>query len=109
MVVGVCTIDLHLPGIGSLKGKRQILLSLKDRLKKTYNVSVAEVDGNDLWQRAVLGVACVSNDGRHARQMLDAVVREVGANPCLELFADHGELLCPMTGHKRTDRAGDQL
>jgi uncharacterized protein YlxP (DUF503 family) len=93
MVVGICTIDLHLPGIGSLKGKRQILLSLKDRLKKTYNVSVAEVDGNDLWQRAVLGVACVSNDGRHARQMLDAVVREVGANPCVELIEHHVELL----------------
>ena len=93
MVVGICTIDLHLPGIGSLKGKRQILLSLKDRLKKRYNVSVAEVDGNDLWQRAVLGVACVSNDGRHARQMLDAVVREVGANPCLELIEHHVELL----------------
>jgi len=93
MVVGVCTIDLHLPGIGSLKGKRQILLSLKDRLKKTYNVSIAEVDGNDLWQRAVLGVACVSNDGRHARQMLDAVVSEIRANPSVELIEHHVELL----------------
>src|SRR6266568_4801519 len=109
MVVGVCTIDLHLPGTGSLKGKRQILLSLKDRLKKTYNVSIAEVDGNDLWQRAVLGVACVSNDGRHARQMLDAVVSEIRANPSVELIEHHVEPLCPMTGHKRTDRVGDQI
>ena len=93
MVVGVCTMDLHLPGIGSLKGKRQILLSLKDRLKRTYNVSIAEVDGNDLWQRAVLGVACVSNDGSHARQMLNAVVGEVRANPCVELIEHHVELL----------------
>src|SRR5437870_12007627 len=99
MVVGVCTIDLHLPGIGPLKGKRQILLSLKDRLKKTYNVSVAEVDGHDLWQRAVLRVACESNDGRHARQMLHAVVREAGATPCLELAVHRVELLWPMTGH----------
>ena len=93
MIVGVCTIDLHLPGIGSLKGKRQVLLSLKERIKNTHNVSIAEVEANDLWQRAVLGVACVSNDGRHARQMLDAVVNEVRANPSVELIEHHVELL----------------
>ena len=92
MVVGVCTIDLHLPGIGSLKGKRQILLSLKERIKNTYNVSIAEVDGNDLWQRAVLGVACVSNDGRHVNQVLDAVLNAVRANPSVELVQHHTEL-----------------
>lgn len=92
MVVGVCTIDLHLPGIGSLKGKRQILLSLKDRIKKAYNVSIAEVDGNDLWQRAVLGVACVANDGRYVSQVLDGVLNAVRANPSVELVAHHTEL-----------------
>src|SRR5205809_6806080 len=98
MVVGVCTIDLHLPGTGSLKGKRQILLSLKDRLKRTYNVSIAEVDGNDLWQRAVVGVACVSNDGSHARQMLDAADGEVRTNPSAETIVHHVDAPCPLTG-----------
>ncbi len=93
MVVGVCTIDLHLPGIGSLKGKRQILLSLKERIKNTYNVSIAEVDANDLWQRAVLGVACVANDGRHVNQVLDSVLNAVRANPSVELVQHHTELL----------------
>ena len=92
MVVGVCTIDLHLPGVGSLKGKRQILLSLKDRLKKAYNVSIAEVDANDLWQRAVLGVACVANEGRHVNQVLDSVLNEIRANPSVELVQHHTEL-----------------
>ena len=92
MVVGVCTIDLHLPGIRSLKGKRQILLSLKDRIKKAHNVSIAEVDGNDLWQRAVLGVACVANDGRYVSQVLDAVLNAVRANPSVELVDHHTEL-----------------
>ncbi len=92
MVVGVCTIDLHLPGVGSLKGKRQILLSLKDRLKKAYNVSIAEVDANDLWQRAVLGVACVANEGRHVTQVLDSVLNEIRANPSVELVQQHTEL-----------------
>ena len=92
MVVGVCTIDLHLPGIGSLKGKRQILLSLKDRIKKAHNVSIAEVDANDLGQRAVLGVACVANDGRYVNQVLDAVLNAVRANPSVELVQHHTEL-----------------
>ena len=92
MVVGVCTIDLHLPGIGSLKGKRQILLSLKERIKKAHNVSIAEVDGNDLWQRAVLGVACVANDGRYVNQVLDAVLNAVRTNPSVELVDHHTEL-----------------
>lgn len=85
MVVGVCTIDLHLPGTGSLKDKRRILLSLKERIKKAYNVSIAEVDGNDLWQRAVLGVACVANEGRYVSQVLDGVLNAVRANPSVEL------------------------
>jgi uncharacterized protein YlxP (DUF503 family) len=93
VVVGVCTIDLHLPGIGSLKGKRQILLSLKDRIQGKFNVSVAEVDANDLWQRAVLGVACVANDGRYANQVLDAVLNLIRANPSVELVKHQMELL----------------
>ena len=93
MVVGVCTIDLHLPGIGSLKGKRQILLSLKDRIQGKFNVSVAEVDANDLWQRAVLGVACVANDGRYANQVLDGVLNAIRANPAVELIKHQMEFL----------------
>ncbi|TLY36174.1 MAG: DUF503 domain-containing protein [Nitrospirae bacterium] len=93
MVVGVCTIDLHLPGIGSLKGKRQILLSLKDRIQGKFNVSVAEVDANDLWQRAVLGVACIANDGRYANQVLDGVLNAIRANPAVELIKHQMEFL----------------
>ncbi|MDO8546541.1 MAG: DUF503 domain-containing protein [Nitrospirales bacterium] len=91
MVVGVCTIDLHLPGTGSLKDKRRILLSMKERIKKAYNVSIAEVDGNDLWQRAVLGVACVANEGRYVNQVLDGVLNAVRANPSVELVDHHTE------------------
>jgi uncharacterized protein YlxP (DUF503 family) len=56
MVVGLCTIELHLPGSQSLKAKRQVLLSLKDRLREKFNVSVAEVAEHDRWQKAVLGI-----------------------------------------------------
>ena len=74
MLVGVCTIDLHLPGSGSLKEKRFILRSLKDRIKKKFNVSISEVGHHDLWQRSLLGVAVVSNDSRFADKVLSKVV-----------------------------------
>lgn len=74
MVVGVCRVSLRLPENSSLKGKRQVLRSLTTRLRNKFNVSVAEVDDNDRWQIATIGVTCVSNDARHAREMLDRVL-----------------------------------
>jgi uncharacterized protein YlxP (DUF503 family) len=74
MTVGVCRVTLRLPENGSLKGKRQLLRSLTTRLRSKFNVAVAEVDNNDRWQIATIGVTCVSNDGRHAQEMLDRVV-----------------------------------
>jgi len=93
MVVGVCTLELHLPGVASLKGKRQILLSLKDRIKDKFNVSIAEVDEQDIWQRAVLGVACVANEQRHTNQVLDSVLNLVRGNPEVEVLRQHMEFL----------------
>jgi uncharacterized protein len=74
MIVGVCTIQLALPENGSLKGKRSILKSLMARIRQEFNVSIAEVDDNDLWQSAVLGVVCVSNDSEYAHGLLSKVV-----------------------------------
>ena len=74
MTVGICRVTLRLPENSSLKGKRQVLRSLMTRIRNKFNVSVAEVDDNELWQIATLGVACVSNNGRHAREQLDRVV-----------------------------------
>jgi len=70
MVVGVVTWELHLPAAQSLKDKRQVVKSLKDRLHHQFNVSAAETDHQDLWQRAELTVAVVSNDRRHAEDVL---------------------------------------
>ena len=74
MIVGVCRLTLRLPENASLKGKRQVIQSVTTRLRNKFNVAVAEVDDNDRWQIATLGVTCVSNDARHAREMLDNVV-----------------------------------
>ena len=74
MTVGVCRVTLRLPENGSLKGKRQLVRSLTTRLHNKFNVAVAEVDDNDLWQIATLGITCVSNDSAHAHEMLERVV-----------------------------------
>lgn len=68
--VAVGTVELHLPDVESLKGKRQILKSLKDRLRRRFEISVAEVDHQDSWQRATLALACVSGDSRHANEVI---------------------------------------
>ena len=74
MIVGACRVTLRLPENSSLKGKRQLLRSLTTRLRNKFNVAVAEVEDNDRWQIATIGITCVSNDARHAREMLDRVV-----------------------------------
>jgi uncharacterized protein YlxP (DUF503 family) len=76
MVVGLLSIELHIPGARSLKDKRMIVRGVKDRIKK-FNVAVAEVEYQDLWQRCGLGVVTVSTDEKHADQELAAVVNEI--------------------------------
>jgi uncharacterized protein YlxP (DUF503 family) len=74
MVVGVLQVELSIPSADSLKAKRMVLRSLKDRIRKNFNVSIAEVEDNDQWQSAVLAVAMVSNDKRFANQVLSKTV-----------------------------------
>jgi len=77
VIVGLITWELHLGACQSLKEKRQIVKSVKDRLHQRFNVSVAETDHHDLWQRAELSAAVVSTDRRHAEQVLQEVDRLV--------------------------------
>ena len=93
MVVGVCTVELFIPESQSLKDKRQVLLSLKDRLHGKFNLSVAEVEDQDLWQKAVLGMACVANDAGHVEQVLEQALNIIKGVPAIELVRAHRELL----------------
>lgn len=74
MVVGVCHIDLLIHGNHSLKGKRQILKKVIERVKNRFNVSVAEVGSHDLWQRAEIGLSIVGNDRAFVNSLLDKVL-----------------------------------
>ena len=74
MHVGVMKVTLRIPENQSLKGKRRTISSLSSRVRDRYNVAVAEVDDNDAWQIATLGVTCVSNSSRHADEVLGRVL-----------------------------------
>lgn len=74
--VGVLTLELHIEGAQSLKDKRHTVKSLRDRLRGKFNVAVAEIDYQDLWQRALVAAVTVSNDRTRAEQVLQLVERE---------------------------------
>jgi len=93
MFIGVCTIELHIPASGSLKEKRHSLRSVKDRIRNKFNVSVAEVDHNDLWQKATLAVAAVSNDKAHLNETLDHLLDMIRSVPEIDLIDYQIELL----------------
>ena len=79
MNVGVCRVSLRLPENMSLKGKRQVLKSITSRIRSKFNVSVAEVDDNDVWQLATIGICYISNNKRHTNQALSRVVNFINA------------------------------
>jgi len=74
MNVGVCKVRLRLPGNQSLKDKRRVVKSIIARVAGKFDVSIAEVDDNDRWQLATLGISYVSNDNRHANEVLSRIV-----------------------------------
>jgi hypothetical protein len=74
MTLAFCRLTLRLPENGSLKGKRQVVKSIQQRLHNRFNVSVAEVDANDAWQTAVIGICCVSKSAAHANEVLSKAV-----------------------------------
>ncbi|MGH9690238.1 MAG: DUF503 domain-containing protein [Candidatus Acidiferrales bacterium] len=76
MPIGLLTLEIHISDARSLKDKRQVVRSLKDRLRAHFNVAVAELDYQDLWQRARVGVVSISGDGRHLEESLATIAAE---------------------------------
>jgi uncharacterized protein YlxP (DUF503 family) len=74
MNVGALVVRLRLPENHSLKGKRRVVKSITSQVSSKFNVSIAEIDDHDLWQVAVIGVSCVSNDSRHTNEVLSNVM-----------------------------------
>lgn len=94
MVVGVLTLQIHLPGCTSLKEKRGRIKPLVSRLHKEFNISVAEIERNDSWQEAVVACALVTNDRNHAQQSMQVVSRWIDTNwPDVQVEDEQLELI----------------
>ena len=76
MPVGLLVLELHIPDAKSLKDKRQVIRSLKDRLRRKFNVAVAELEYQEIWNRSILGIVTLSNAAAHVEHSLREVLEE---------------------------------
>ena len=88
MVVGICQIDMIIHNNHSLKGKRQVLKAIIERVKNRFNVSAAEVGDNDVWQRSQIGLCVVGNDSSHINGILDKTINFIESLHLAEII-DH--------------------
>jgi hypothetical protein len=72
--IGVCRVNLRIPENQTLKGKRQVVQSIINRVRDKFNVAIAEVENGDKWQIATIGICYVSNDGRHANEVISKII-----------------------------------
>jgi len=91
--VGVLWFEGIVPGCRSLKQKRQVVRSLRDRLRGKFNVAVSEVDYQDKWQRTAIGIVTVSGDHTHLQSSLDEIDRYVRAFPAISVLTVEREVL----------------
>lgn len=92
LFVGLARLDVQIPGVDSLKGKRAVLNRAKAALKKELDVSVSEVGFQDLWQRAVLGVAVAGSSEQSVQRVLDRLVAVVERDPRILVLAAEDDI-----------------
>ena len=93
MVVGIAKLSLRLPENHSLKGKRKVMKSLCDRLRQRFNLAVAEIDSQDLWQTGEVGIVTVGNDGKYVNSKLDKAINFIDDLQLAEIVDVHLELI----------------
>ena len=93
MIVGICHLDVIIPENHSLKGKRQVVKKIIDRVRNRFNISIAEVGDNELWQRSQLGLSMVGNDRRFVNSYLDRVVNFIEAMNIVDIAHSELEIL----------------
>jgi uncharacterized protein YlxP (DUF503 family) len=86
MLAALCRFDLRIPGCTSLKEKRHAVKTLTSSVRNKFNVSVAEVDHQELWQRTAIGVAAVAGEGYHLKRVMHQVERHIQTFPAVELI-----------------------
>ncbi len=87
MLVGVCRLEIFVPESSSLKAKRLVLSSIKKRIRNKFNVSVAEIENNDKWQRISLGISMVSNERKFIEMNLDEILKLIERDGRMEILS----------------------
>ena len=95
MLVSLSRFDLRIPGCTSLKEKRHVVKGLTAGIRQRFNVSIAEVDHHDLWQRTTLGVSAVAGEAYHARRVMHEVERHIERYPSVEIIDSELSLYYP--------------
>lgn len=93
MIIGTCTLKLTIYESNSLKDKRSVVKSIIGRIQSRFNVSIAEVDLNDTWKTSVIGFACVTNDRKHANQVISSVVNFIDGDSRVEIIDHNIEIM----------------
>jgi uncharacterized protein YlxP (DUF503 family) len=93
VATGILKVDLFMSESDSLKARRRILKSIKDRARARFNVSISEIGEDTLWQRATLGIACVTRDRRHADQVFSRIINMIEGNGSVEIINQEVEFL----------------
>ncbi len=93
MIIGLLSGELFIQGSSSLKAKRQVLKGLKDRLRRRFNISLAEINNQDKWQRAALGIAYVGSDKASVNSALDKVLNYIESDGNTDLGRYEIEIL----------------
>lgn len=86
MITGTCEVKLRIYEANSLKEKRHIIKSIIGKLQSRFNITIAEVDLNDVWQSSVIGFACVSNNTKHANEIISKVIRFIEGDSRVEII-----------------------
>jgi len=87
MLVGVCRLEIFVPESSSLKSKRFVLNSIKKRIRNKFNVSVAEVENNDKWQRISLGISIVSNERKFIDMNIEEILKLIESDGRMEILS----------------------
>jgi uncharacterized protein YlxP (DUF503 family) len=93
MIIGTCWVKLFLHKNNSLKGKRKVVKSIKDRIRSKFNVSITEIDSYDDWKKIVLGIATVSNDQKFINKVLDNIINSIDSMHLAEMLDYKIEIL----------------
>lgn len=93
MIIGACSLKLNIFEANSLKEKRHVIKSIIGKLQSRFNISIAEVDLNDSWRSSIIGFACVTNDSKHANEIISKVMRFIDGDGRVEIVDYSIEIL----------------